>query len=155
MNSSELAQENESKGKRTKFLVRVNPRPSLPPNQQHVMMPVAIMFACLYIFLNVVSKAEMMALMASTMPRNLGEVAVGAAEEPAGLVAVDPGHRMLRAVGSIYNKNSNPMVREIADHEWEEHAFLPIPSLQVAEDPDHIWPALVEKEEKPKANKKK
>jgi hypothetical protein len=45
----------------------------------------------------------------------------------------------LRGAGSIFNMYAASKVHSLSELELELHAFLPAPTLKIAEDPEHIW----------------
>ena len=152
-----LLRDDNSKHKRAKFLVRTNSKKGFggggrdQRSEGRHLMPLFGMLCCVYIFLNVTTSSGQGGMSSGNMLLLNRALATTAKEDNQGILDVvlaqEHGHRRLRALSSVYNKNSDPLVKVIKDEEWEEHAYLPIPKLEIAED-DHIWPKVhVEKEE--------
>lgn len=129
--------------KRSKFFVRTFFKSSMTaaPDMmdKRTALPCLMMVACLYLFLNAMSIAE---VSFGSKPRVLTQLNK---METQRLVTADskgrPQRRMLRAISSIYNKNddNNKILNIIPNEEWENHAYLPMPMLQPADDPVRVW----------------
>lgn len=137
---------NNSKHKRTRFFVRTNSKKALGQHdaQHQSLRHLFLGLACLYALLNVISKSVQSAGGGS---RGL---AVAVAQHSQGVLGLEDNnnndnnlahHRpsLRGAVSSIYSKNSNPRVRIIENQDWQDHAYLPLPQVQVVHD-DQVWP---------------
>ena len=147
---------NNSKHKRARFFVRTNSKKALGQQdaRHQSLRRLFLRLACLYALVNVISKSVRSGGggggSSSSSSRGLAAAVVQPNQGVPGLEDNDNDddnnnnlahHRpsLRGAVSSIYNKNSNPRVRIIENQDWQDHAYLPLPQVQVVHD-DHVWP---------------
>lgn len=137
-----LSPQDKNNGKnkqRARFFVRTNSKKELvekrSSDEGRHLLPMCLLFACFCAFLNISHENGP----GSSISRGLADMHNHAAAGGLNDIVPQQGHGRLRAISSLYNKNSNPLVKVIKDEEWQEHAYLPLPEVEAAQD-DHIWP---------------
>jgi hypothetical protein len=143
--------EKSHKGKQGQVTIRMSPRKMVLVRQMWDTRPLtmALVLLSFYTILPWFNGESVIL----SMPSSRDLVSANDADISQHLQLVVNKKSALRGAGSIFNMYAASKVHSLPEEELELHAFLPAPTLQIAEDPEHIW--AVPKEDSTAGNAKK